>query len=120
MGKLSPADIQCIFDWVMRILQLVTTVWAVWVIVQTVRKEKAAPEDMQNERISALEEWRRKVDDRLSDGEDHFSNLDKSTAIMLKAEFEILEAQISGDNEEGLKACRKEMHDYLSEKGIVR
>lgn len=99
-------------DWLGVIIQLATLI----TLFYTLGKFMAKPNATQNDRISALESWRDKVNRRLKDGEDHFSDIDESNRVTQKALIAILGHDISGNNEAELKEARQELNDLLIKK----
>lgn len=89
---------------------------AVVVVINWIRAARK-PEQDQTDRITALEQWREKVDRRLIAGDDRFSDVDEGMRVTQKALLAILGHDISGNNEVELKDAQQTLNDYLLHKG---
>ena len=100
------------------ILQLIISGATVITLVYTLTRFLKAPEQTQNDRLNSLEKRVDKISERLEDGDEHFQYLDEGSTITQQCILAMMDAQISGDNIEGLKEKRNKMQEYLTKRGI--
>lgn len=99
------------------ILQLIISGATVITLVYTLTRFLKAPEQTQNDRLTACEADIRTIKDRLRDGNSHFASLDGGTTVTQQCILAMMDAQISGDNIDELKKQRANLYAYLSQKG---
>lgn len=99
------------------ILQLIISGATVITLVYTLTRFLKAPEQTQNDRLTACETEIKTIKDRLRDGDMHFASLDDGSTITQQCILAMMDAQISGDNIDGLKKQRTNLYQYLSQKG---
>jgi len=99
------------------ILQLIISGATVVTLIYTLEKFLRAPEQTQNDRLNSLEKRVDKISERLKDGDKHFQYLDEGSTVTQQCILAMMDAQISGDNIEGLKKQRANLYAYLSQKG---
>lgn len=97
-------------------LQLVVLVASVITLFITVGKAANKPNQTQNQRLDALEEWRERVDARLDSGNDHFDQIDHGNRITQEAILALMQHAINGNDIEKLKRAKEKLENYLIEK----
>ena len=111
-----PAEIVETVQNIILLLQLVICVGSVVTLFVTIQKAVARPNQTQNDRLSALEEWKKTVDTRLKSGEEHFSSIDDGNRITQASLLALMSHAINGNDIENLKRARDELQDYLVKK----
>lgn len=109
---MPPEIISAISTWITIILQVASVVTLVYALAKFANK----PNVSQNERLAKLEEWQSKVIIRLTEGDEHMSELDESNRVTQKALLAMLSHEISGNDIEKLKEARRELETYLIQK----
>ena len=71
-------------------------------------------EEMMN-RLKGLEDWKKDVDRRLSEGDKRFDAIDKGNRVTQKVLLAILDHFLNDGNQEELKKARTELYDYMAE-----
>ena len=101
---------------------VVTVGTAITLIYKLFRKMRV-PEEKQNTRIEALEkdnkgihEELKSLDSRLRCGDDHFSEIEKSSKITQQGLLALLKHALNGDAIEDLKDAEKNLEGYLINK----
>lgn len=85
-------------------------------LIYALLKFAGTPNETQNERLTKLEAWRDKVDERLEKGDDNFSQTREANRVTQEALLALLSHTIDGNNTEELKQARKNLNDYLIKK----
>lgn len=96
------------------IFQLIISFGTVCTLLYTVVKYTQKPQDIQNERILALEKWRDTMDAKMMDTCTHLSSLDEGTKITQQAILALMGHAINGEDVEELKKARQTLYDYLT------
>lgn len=121
---LTPHDI---FNMILAICGAIITISAaITIIVKAVDKAKA-PDKLQDQRITDLEEIVKKINSRLDQGDRHFdmdtqrvNNLEEAMRKSNKVIIESLQAltahAIDGNNIDELKSAKRALEQYLIEK----
>ena len=81
-------------------------------IVKAVKAAKA-PNDKQNDRISALEEWRKTVDRKLDSDKTHLDSIDAGNRVTQLALLALLDHGIDGNNIDQMQHAKEELQNYL-------
>lgn len=76
-------------------------------------KAAKAPNDAQNERLDALEAWRKDVDRKLSIDNDRLGNIDNGNRVTQRALLALLDHGIDGNNIEQMQHAKEELQDHL-------
>lgn len=100
----------------MSILQLVILVASVLALMKTAGQAMSKPNQTQNDRLDALEEWKVHVETRLNDGNSHFDQIDKGTRITQEALLALMQHAINGNDVDKLKNAKDKLESYLIEK----
>ena len=85
-------------------------------LIYALLKFAGTPNETQNERLTKLEAWKEKVDERLEKGDDNFSQTREANRVTQEALLALLSHTIDGNNTEELKQARKNLNDYLIKK----
>lgn len=97
-------------------LQLIISGATVITLIYAFVKFANTPNRTQNQRIEALEEWQKKVDSRLSIGDDHFREIDEGNRITQKAILALMKHAINGNDIDYLRDEEKKLEEYLVNK----
>lgn len=111
-----PAEITETVQNIISLLQLIICVGSVVTLFVTIQKTVTRPNQTQNDRLSALEEWRKSVETRLANGEEHFSSIDEGNRVTQSSLLALMSHAINGNDIENLKRARDELQDYLVKK----
>ncbi len=84
-------------------------------IVQAI-KAVQFPGKEQNNRLSALETWRKEVDTKLSNDNARFESLDQSNRVTQRALLALLDHSIDGNNIEQMQHAKEELQNHLIDK----
>lgn len=103
---------QNLYEW----LQLIVLIATVATLVQTTAKTINKPNTNQNQRLDALEAWKKTVDERLLDGNDHFDQIDRGNRITQEALLALMAHAINGNDIDKLKNAKDKLESYLIEK----
>lgn len=85
---------------------------AVEKIVKAVKASKA-PNAQQNERLDALEEWKREVDRKLNSDNDRLQDIDNGNRVTQRALLALLDHGIDGNNIEQMQHAKEELQEHL-------
>jgi hypothetical protein len=81
-------------------------------IVKAVKAAKA-PNAQQNERLDALETWRKEVDRKLTADNDRLSDIDDGNRVTQRALLALLDHGIDGNNIEQMQHAKEELQNHL-------
>lgn len=81
-------------------------------IVKVVKTAKA-PNDAQNQRLDALEDWRREVDRKLNHDNDRLDDIEKGDRATQRALLALLDHSIDGNNIEQMQHAKEELQNHL-------
>lgn len=76
-------------------------------------KVAKAPNEAQNERLDALEEWRKEVDRKLSRDNDRLQDIDNGTRVTQRALLALLDHGIDGNNIKQMQDAKEALQDHL-------
>lgn len=76
-------------------------------------KAAKAPNVQQNQRLDALEEWRREVDRKLTSDNDRLSAIDGGNRVTQRALLALLDHGIDGNNIEQMQHAKEELQEHL-------
>ena len=91
---------------------LVLIASAVEKIVHAVKAAKA-PNMKQDERLDALEAWRREVDRKLNCDNDHLISLDEGSRVTQRALLALLDHGIDGNNIKQMQDAKEALQNHL-------
>lgn len=114
MGNMTPGEVVAIVIAALLALAgaIVTIGNAVEKLLKVWRAAKA-PNDTQDARIQALEDWKQTVDKRLSDGDSHFRSLDNGNRVTQLALLALLDHGIDGNNITQMQHAKEELQNHL-------
>lgn len=81
-------------------------------IVQAVKAAKA-PNDQQNDRLNALENWRKEVDRKLDRDNDRLRDIDSGNRVTQRALLALLDHGIDGNNIKQMQDAKEALQDHL-------
>ena len=110
MEKWTPAEIWSVMAWVAAAIVLLSN--AAEKIVKAVKAAKA-PNHQQNQRLEALEEWRKGVDDKLANDKRHLDAIDESNRVTQVALLALLDHGIDGNNTKQMQHAKEELQNHL-------
>lgn len=76
-------------------------------------KAARAPNQTQNDRLDALEAWRRDVDRKLDADLKHFETIDEGSRATQQAILALLDHGIDGNNIEQMQHAKEALQNYL-------
>ena len=81
-------------------------------IAKIIRAAKA-PNQIQDDRLTALEDWRKKVDQALLKDLDRFKSLDDGERVTQRALLALLDHGIDGNNIEQMRHAKEDLQNHL-------
>ena len=72
-----------------------------------------APNLQQNQRLEALEEWRKGVDSKLDNDKRHLDAIDESNRVTQVALLALLDHGIDGNNTKQMQHAKEELQNHL-------
>ena len=81
-------------------------------IVRAVKAAKS-PNDQQNDRLSALEDWRKEVDRKLDRDNDRLRDIDSGNRVTQRALLALLDHGIDGNNIKQMQDAKEALQDHL-------
>lgn len=85
---------------------------AVEKIVKAVKAAKA-PNDQQNARLAALEQWKQEVDRKLLNDKAHLTSIDEGERVTQRALIALLDHGIDGNNIKQMQDAKAELQNHL-------
>lgn len=85
---------------------------AVSMIVRAVKAARA-PNAKQDERLNALEAWRKEVDRKLCRDNDHLGSLDEGNRVTQRALLALLDHGIDGNNIKQMQDAKEALQNHL-------
>lgn len=76
-------------------------------------KVAKAPNDQQNERLDALEEWRKTVDGKLNKDNERLSSIEEGNRATARALLALLDHGIDGNNIKQMQDAKELLQDHL-------
>ena len=76
-------------------------------------KTAKAPNEQQNKRLDALEEWKRGVDEKLLNDNKHLTAIDEGARVTQRALIALLEHGIDGNNIKQMQDAKAELQNHL-------
>lgn len=110
MENVTPAELWAVILGVASAIVLLTN--AAEKIVKVIKAAKA-PNDHQNTRLDALEEWRKSVDSKLKADNDRLGNIDDSNRVTQRAILALLDHGIDGNNIDQMQHAKEELQNHL-------
>ena len=114
MENLTPGQVVVlIIGGLMALAGFINTIGAAVEKVAKAVKAAKAPNTEQNERLTALEDWRKEVDRRLDKGSQHFNTLDDGSRVTQLALLALLDHGIDGNNITQMQHAKEELQNHL-------
>lgn len=114
MENLTPGEIiVLVIGGLMALAGFINTIGSAIEKVTKAVKAARAPNTEQNERLAALEDWRKEVDRRLDKGSQHFSTLDDGSRVTQLALLALLDHGIDGNNIQQMQHAKEELQNHL-------
>lgn len=76
-------------------------------------KAAKAPNEQQNKRLDDLEEWKRDVDRKLLNDNNHLNAIDEGARVTQRALIALLEHGIDGNNIKQMQDAKTELQNHL-------
>ena len=76
-------------------------------------KAAKAPNDQQNDRLNALENWRKEVDRKLNRDNDRLKDIDSGNRVTQRALLALLDHGIDGNNIKQMQDAKEALQDHL-------
>lgn len=110
MGNITAAGL---WAWLLAAALAIDTIGrAVERIVQA-RKAAKAPNDQQNKRLDALEEWKAEIDRERATDRKHLVAIDDGNRLTQRALLALLDHGIDGNNVKQMQHAKEELQEYL-------
>lgn len=110
MENITPADVLSALLYIASAVVLIANAWEK---IAKARQAAKAPNDEQNKRLDALEEWRKEVDRKLSSDNDRLGAILSSDRVMLRALQALLDHGIDGNNIKQMQDAKTELQNHL-------
>ncbi|MBQ8647287.1 MAG: hypothetical protein IJ484_04000 [Oscillospiraceae bacterium] len=81
--------------------------------IAAARQKIKAPNQEQNDRLDALEDWKKSVDSKLNADHDHLGKLDAGNRVTQLAILALLDHGIDGNNIEQMQHAKEELQQHL-------
>ena len=81
-------------------------------VVKAVKAAKV-PNDQQNDRLNALEDWRKEVDRKLDRDNDRLRDIDSGNRVTQRALLALLDHGIDGNNINQMQDAKEALQDHL-------
>ena len=81
-------------------------------IVKAVQAAKK-PNSVQNDRLTALEEWKKTVDRKLENDKTHLDSIDAGNRVTQRALLALLEHGIDGNNITQMQRAKEDLQNHL-------
>ena len=81
-------------------------------VVKAVKAAKV-PNDQQNDRLNALEDWRKEVDRKLDRDNDRLRDIDSGNRVTQRALLALLDHGIDGNNIKQMQDAKEALQDHL-------
>ena len=110
MEEITLSNIWTVVAWVAAAIVLLAN--AAEKIAKTVQTVKA-PNAKQDERLTALEEWRKDVDTKLANDKRHLDAIDEGNRASQRALLALLDHGIDGNNITQMQHAKEELQNHL-------
>ncbi len=95
---------------------LITAVGGASAYISKIIQKAKKPNEEQNRRITALEEWRKDVDTKLDKDKQNIETLGQEMHLLIKATNALLAHGIDGNSVEPMRESKEEITNYLIQK----
>lgn len=110
MGNLNLNEI---WTWIAAALAAIVLISNAAEKVVNAWKAARAPNDQQNNRLDALEEWRKEVDRKLNRDNDRLHEIDTGNRVTQRALLALLDHGIDGNNIKQMQDAKEALQDHL-------
>lgn len=76
-------------------------------------KAAKAPNDLQDKRISALEEWKDRVDEKLLNDKQQLEAIEESNRVTQRAILALLDHGLDGNNKDQMQRAKSDLQNHL-------
>ena len=95
---------------------LITAVGGASAYISKIIQKAKKPNEEQNRRITALEEWRKDVDTKLDKDKQNIETLGQEMHLLIKATNALLAHGLDGNSVEPMRESKEEITNYLIQK----
>lgn len=99
-----------------QILTLVIQCATIITLIYTLAKFAGKPTATLNDQVKELQEWRKTVDDRLTNGNNHFNQIDEGTRVTQEAILALIDHAIDSNHADKLVEAKDKLQKYLINK----
>ena len=85
-------------------------------LIYTLIKFAGKPHDSLDERLKNIEEWKKEVDKRLANGNNHFDQIDEGNRVTQEAILALIDHAIDNNHTDKLIAAKDNLQKYLINK----
>ena len=104
------------WTWLLSGASAVVLLWSAFKTVVEVIKAAKAPNDKQNERLTALETWRTEVDTKLKNDDARLGAIAEDNRITQRALLALLDHGIDGNNIKQMQDAKEDLQAHLINK----
>ena len=102
-----------IWGWIAAVLAAIVLISNAAEKIVMAWKATKAPNDVQNDRLDALEEWRKEVDGKLIRDNDRLRDMDTGNRVTQRALLALLDHGIDGNNIKQMQDAKEALQDHL-------
>lgn len=106
-------DFTEIWGWVAAVLAAIVLISNAAEKIVHAWKAAKAPNDEQNSRLNALEDWRKEVDRKLLRDHDRLEGIDNGNRVVQRALLALLDHGIDGNNIRQMQDAKEALQDHL-------
>ena len=110
MGNITPTEA---WAWLLAAALAITTLANAVEKIVKAWKAARAPNEQQNQRLDKLEEWRRDVDRKLLNDNNHLIAVDEGARVTQRALIALLDHGIDGNNIKQMQDAKAELQNHL-------
>ena len=104
------------WTWLLSGASAVVLLWSAVKTVLEIVKAAKAPNDKQNERLTALETWRTEVDNKLKNDDARLGAIAEDNRITQRALLALLDHGIDGNNIKQMQDAKEDLQAHLINK----
>lgn len=102
-----------LWGWIAAALAAIVLISNAFEKIMQAAKAAKAPNDQQNERLNALEDWRKEVDRKLVRDNDRLQDIDSGNRVTQRALLALLDHGIDGNNIKQMQDAKEALQDHL-------
>ena len=102
-----------LWAWLLAVALAIDTLGRAAERIVKARKAAKAPNDQQNERLDALEEWKAEVDRERTADRKHLRAIDEGSRVTQRALLALLDHGIDGNNITQMQHAKEELQEHL-------